>query len=726
MDEVRARMTPKDLAALAREALEASKFDLAEQHAREMVRIDPDQPQGLALLAEALASAGKGEEAFGLLDQIADAFPDDAKMAAHARNLARTHGDMDRAIAHARRVQLLNPLDSKNLVFLIQSAIDRGEPEVAIADIARLEAIAPDEPRKDALLARAQWQLGRLEQARQTVRYALDNHADNADTLSQLLRLAGNVHEIADPVEIASRLLELRPHHVGALKAMLRAARAASELDMVLHWSSTLVEAEPSRPAWFVGHAKALLALERPIDALECLRNGIDLHPLDMSLLSAARDAALKADSPEEAVGYARSLERIAPGDPRNNAFLTWISLRDCDFEAALETSSRLVSLSPEYVAGWRLHAQALSALFRVREALDSLDEAIAAHPDDAKLTKAQLNVAFHHGHFERSIELARQRLVHPSADASTHVSLVQSHMALGQIDEARKHLAAVKAAETHGPLRKLVHHADKLEKLRTTAPVVVEAWLTALRNRRALPDQRNSPQPTVMIQYWSQGAPPRDVAYVVDQWRRLLAEEELGEVALFDRISGRDWIEEHAPDFLGAFDKAFHFAMESDIFRIAFASRRPCIYMDIDSWPLEHTAEVLRYGMAQTGSLLYFRSYQPWLVNGFFISRPDCQFIRTLVDQTLSLDLDSMEKNHITIDTSFGPTRFNVVVKDLIAQNVTSQVDPTDAYGCSRLTLDGGVLHFVHEAAVAAVRPPFDLGYKGTGDYWKRFMADA
>jgi hypothetical protein len=228
------------------------------------------------------------------------------------------------------------------------------------------------------------------------------------------------------------------------------------------------------------------------------------------------------------------------------------------------------------------------------------------------------------------------------------------------------------------------------------------------------------------MIQYWSQGDPPRDVAFVVDQWRRLLAEEALGELKLFDKISGRAWIEEFAASFLESFDKAFHFAMESDIFRIAFASRRPCMYMDIDSWPLPRTAEILRYGIAQEGSLLYLRSYRPWLVNGFFISKPSCPFIQHLVEQTLALKLDEMEKDHTTIDTSFGPTRFNLVAKRLIASSGPCQVEPAEAFGCSKLTFDRGTLHFVHEAAVAAVRPPFDLGYKRTGDHWKRFTLDS
>jgi hypothetical protein len=40
---------------------------------------------------------------------------------------------------------------------------------------------------------------------------------------------------------------------------------------------------------------------------------------------------------------------------------------------------------------------------------------------------------------------------------------------------------------------------------------------------------------------------------------------------------------------------------------------------------------------------------------------------------------------------------------------------------GCSRLALDGDEIYFSHEAAVAALKPPFVLGYKATDDYWKK-----
>jgi len=43
---------------------------------------------------------------------------------------------------------------------------------------------------------------------------------------------------------------------------------------------------------------------------------------------------------------------------------------------------------------------------------------------------------------------------------------------------------------------------------------------------------------------------------------------------------------------------------------------------------------------------------------------------------------------------------------------------------GCSRLRLGETEIYFSHEAAVASVRPPFKLGYKVTGDYWKALRA--
>ena len=157
--------------------------------------------------------------------------------------------------------------------------------------------------------------------------------------------------------------------------------------------------------------------------------------------------------------------------------------------------------------------------------------------------------------------------------------------------------------------------------------------------------------------------------------------------------------------------------------FGIAYASRRPCIYMDIDSWPLEHTAEILRFAVRSGASMLYFRTHRPVIVNGFFVSTPDCPFFQELVAQCLEIDVEALPKDYLALEGTFGPSRYNKVFLDLLSGNAGASAESAGSLpGCSSVSFGDTKIHFAHEAAIASVRPPFPLGYKVTGDYWKYF----
>jgi hypothetical protein len=146
---------------------------------------------------------------------------------------------------------------------------------------------------------------------------------------------------------------------------------------------------------------------------------------------------------------------------------------------------------------------------------------------------------------------------------------------------------------------------------------------------------------------------------------------------------------------------------------------------VDADGWPLEHTARILKFCIGERKSMLYFRSYKPWIANGCFVSMPECPFFRELVSQCLRINLDEWPANSETIGKTFGPERYNDVLADLIRDSAHYAVSAIkDLPGCSSLTLGGGEIYFSHEAAVAAVKPPFMLGYKATEAYWKKVEA--
>jgi tetratricopeptide (TPR) repeat protein len=396
------------------------------------------------------------------------------------------------------------------------------------------------------------------------------------------------------------------------------------------------------------------------------------------------------------------------------------------DFAAALATAEEVVTGAPHTSKGWILKAQALVAQHRIDEALETLREALARHLDDRKVLTQARAVAFAHGRFAEATDYALRLLVLEPEDRKNHRILSQCWMATGEFEKLAEFLRGGGPLGGEQTFGKHAYYQDYL-RVRKTAPALLSAWRYAVEND---PDQLRRIDPpaqrATIIQYWSQGTPPEDVQLVSSAWHKLLEQGQIGEVKLFDRASAEAWIAENAAEFSTQFSKAFHFAMEADIFRIAYASKQPCIYVDIDAWPLENTAEILKFGLRQDRSMLYLRSYTPWLGNGFFISTPGCPFFRELAAQCLAIDLDDWPPDSDTILKTFGPIRYNGVLQDLMGRSRSAEASPVEGlYGCSQLTLDGAELYFTHEAAVASMKPPFALDYKATEASWKRKSSD-
>ena len=392
------------------------------------------------------------------------------------------------------------------------------------------------------------------------------------------------------------------------------------------------------------------------------------------------------------------------------------------DFAAAFGCADEVVAGVPHEPKGWILKAQALVALHRINDALDTLREALRVQPDDRKLLAQARAIAFANGRFAEASRYSLRLLNIAPEDKKNHRILTQCWMASGQFEKVAEFL------QGRGPLAdqpRFGKHAYHLyyQRVKEAAPELLAGWRYAVENEVEAPVTSPPPeQPATLIQYWSQGVPPEDVQLVASAWRQLLAREQIGEIELFDRNTAEAWIAENAPEFSVHFSQAFHFAMEADIFRIAFASKRPCVYVDIDAWPLENAAEIVKFGLRQHRSMLYLRSYIPWLGNGFFISTPTCPFFRELVSQCLAINLGEWVADRDTILKTFGPIRYNDVLLQLIERSCTSKVSPIEGVpGCSKLMLEDGEILFTHEAAVASMKPPFRLNYKATEASWKR-----
>lgn len=224
-------------------------------------------------------------------------------------------------------------------------------------------------------------------------------------------------------------------------------------------------------------------------------------------------------------------------------------------------------------------------------------------------------------------------------------------------------------------------------------------------------------PQP---IRYWSQGRPPLDVERLAARWDALLAAQALPSVQWFSRESARQWIAAQAPEYLLPFETAFHMAVEADVFRVAYASRHHCLYLDADLAPAATAARTLALLLEAGSSALYLRTLRPTLSNCLFLARQGCPYFSLVARSGVHLDFRRRPKTVSTVMNSFGPDKYTYCLRHLLSTGRSLVRLAQLAPGVVRLQSAQFRLLLVNEQVITA-SDPADLAYKQTDQHWIR-----
>ena len=229
-------------------------------------------------------------------------------------------------------------------------------------------------------------------------------------------------------------------------------------------------------------------------------------------------------------------------------------------------------------------------------------------------------------------------------------------------------------------------------------SPELVQAWKVSFEVPTRSETLESGPVSPV-IQYWSQGDLPKEFRYIQRRWQKLLNPYGINQWIHFDRNKAMAWIESEAPEFLVSFRSAFHYAVEADVFRVAYASRKPLIWLDADLFPRPSAGRFLRRALNRKTSCVLTRPYAPYLLNGFFTSTPSCRFIQNLAAQCAGIDFSELPRTGRTITNTFGCQRFIKVLTELCSE-------PHRREGSVLRGMDWGI-QFANTRSFASSIPP-------------------
>ena len=222
-------------------------------------------------------------------------------------------------------------------------------------------------------------------------------------------------------------------------------------------------------------------------------------------------------------------------------------------------------------------------------------------------------------------------------------------------------------------------------------------------------------------FQYWSQGQLPYDLQDIQEKWNKIFLNMGLPAIKLFNKSSAREWIALNAPEFIKSFEKAPLFAVEADIFRIAYALKNDCIWIDSDQYPKKNTEQLIQEQVNTCDTLLVFRWNRPWVTNSFFLTRKASPLFENIFNASLNYEFPTkatMTRNDVL--RSFGPGRYNTSLNKIFSEeSIQPYANSNHLAKAQWISKEGWRYAFLNEKNLCALKPPFKLNYENSEDSW-------
>lgn len=227
------------------------------------------------------------------------------------------------------------------------------------------------------------------------------------DTASQLQRAVTLIHggRLREADSLCRQVLGREPRNFNGLQLLGHIALQSRDYPAAARWLAAARAVNPSSPPVYSNLAVALLALERPRDALECSDAALKLKPEFIEAWCNRGNALMGLGRHAEALAsYDRALEL----DPRNVD--AWCQrgavLMKCRRpEDALAAFDRALSIAPELPEVHNNRGTALRDLKRPAEALRAYEQAARLRPAFAEVWCNAANISLDAGHYAQALE---------------------------------------------------------------------------------------------------------------------------------------------------------------------------------------------------------------------------------------------------------------------------------------------------------------------------------
>jgi tetratricopeptide (TPR) repeat protein len=503
--------------------LDRPTVDKAIAELREVVRLDGNDPEALALLGEFYQLTGHSAEAIDAFTHWAAAPPavdvrfyqvitqgrdlsQDAAAARLGEALLKA-GRTAEAVGAIRRALAESPENARYLELLGQALETSGGDAGAIADLKRMIVTNPANAAAVSLLAHTQARAGQVDEAITTLRAGIDNRKTGererrfltdelADVLTDALRYQEAIQAYDDALKargITDKLLTADSDKQIAARLLTRiielqrqAGHTEEALVSVARMRSLLGPEDPQADIQSVLVLREQGKRREALDAIRAARLKFQTPAAQRVFLQLEASTLAQLGRADEAAELLRARLTGKPEDDYN----TYLTLASMYLEAgrgkqAVEAARKLLELAPADQP--ELQLQALVTLSSAQErtgdmkgAEESLRRILARDPNNATaLNNLGYFLADHDERLQEALDMTKRAVQSEPTNPSFLDSLGWVYFKLGQLDEAERYLNDAARRNTRSVA--IQEHLGDLQQRRGKTEEARAAWRKAL-----------------------------------------------------------------------------------------------------------------------------------------------------------------------------------------------------------------------------------------------------
>lgn len=545
-----------------------------------------------------------------------------------------------------------------------------------------------------------------------------------------------------------------RSNQQSLLSAVKDVFHSSDNREKSLRYAELVINYHPNHWSGYVYAAKELLALRRFNEAKKIACKGLKWNPIEINLLVVANDAYRALNDRKKSLKLAELLIFYHPGSQQGyirtaqdlialnqaeeahkiikdalNKFpkqediliLAYDLLRAMENrEESLKYAETLITLYPEKWGGYGRASQDLIALNQFKEAQKKINQGLQKIPNQKNLLMFANYIYRVSGDHRQSWRYAELfRAYHPQI-LNAHALAIKEKLVANKFTSSSEGL--IKYGKNHRHFRD--HPFLNGLRLAKYNPLKI-LWADSF----FIPSGGNTLSIDLCqfqpFQYWSQGNQPSEIVELRESWNRLFRVSGVPEIKLFDRSSASEWIAEYVPSLLKAFLSAFHYAVEADVFRVAYALKSKCIWIDSDMVPYGNIIEILSDRLSRSDAVFYFREDKPWISNTFFAARPATSFFTDFVHSRSGFSFDGRVPCIKTVTNTFGPSKYNrLLLRHCKPVHICGQTDKDINNQLNKGFSLSSTYSFVNEFSFAGMSPLYSgLKYKNSSMSWQTYL---